>query len=286
MARREFARGPSIFQRSFRELGHALGYFVFPHALIDEREGLSGAEKLILDGYGLMVVINHFSKRDGIQAAISMCDNRVFKKKPILLPIGLHQFEQHREVQVLAPISGVQLMPISTRNTVEFVSEEYGEMEDWPEEIIERYERGKGMREYMDGAVQMVNAGGIVIVAAQGRRRESLGEAPEEHTMGALLAYGWGRIDIDRVAILCVGLSIPGETDYSEENAGGLNWRRLYEIRVGNVNTLKQALSSAYGKDVGGELDPKEYREARRQFDQWVYSQLRELVPEEYGGQG
>jgi hypothetical protein len=80
--------------------------------------------------------------------------------------------------------------------------------------------------------------------------------------LGAALDAG-----VQRVALLFMGLSIPGATTYDRRVVGGLNLFRRYEARYGMPVTLSRALEEAGGREG---------------LDAWAFARLAELVPDVY----
>lgn len=225
---------------------------LIPARVVHDSGGLQRAETLASTGYGLLVLMNHFSLRDGLQILHFLYGSDILRRRATLAPAASHHLEGS-PLPVLAERVGVRLLPVAS-----------------PEAVARhRLAPGSGTSPvvYAREAIATLKAGGIVLLAPQAGRRPLLGE-PQMHPVSLLLAQAQ-RQRVRNVALLFIGLGIAGVTDYALEKVGGLNPCRRYEICVGHTFTLAEALESA------GKL---------RQVDAWAYRQLRNWVPATYRG--
>lgn len=208
------------------------------------------ADRLLAQGYGVVTVINHFSRRDPVQILALLMGDHVVSNRPFLAPVAFHQ--QSRLVQTLADSFALQLAPVVTGHT--------------RRRLKERTPRQTGLDRYLASAVATLGSGGLVLLAPQGRRRALLGAPPFGRPMQLLLGAALDA-GVERVALLFIGLSIPDATTYDRRVVGGLNLFRRYEARYGMPVTLRQALEEAEGREG---------------LDAWAFARLARLVPPVY----
>lgn len=241
----------STLHRRWRHMGAWICRHVFvPAGAVNRDASMAATGRLLEQGHGVLIVINHFSRRDPVQVLALLMGDRVVSDRPFLAPVAFHQ--QSRLVQTLADSFVLQLAPVVTGHTRRRMKEKA------PQE--------SGLERYLASAVESLRTGGVVLLAPQGRRRALLGAPPfgrpMELLLGAALDAG-----LERVALLFMGLSIPGTTTYDRRVVGGLNLFRQYEARYGMPVTLRQALEEAGGREG---------------LDRWTFDRLAGLVPPAY----
>ena len=221
-----------------------------PTRCVHDAGGLQRAASLARSGYGTLVLMNHFSLRDGLQVLHLLFSNGTLCRRPTLAPAAVHHL-QGSSLPRLADRVGVRLLPIATPESVE----RHG------------LSPGSGVSPlcYARQAITTLDVGGIVLLAPQVGRRPALG-TPRSRPVSLLMAQAHRR-HVHDIALLFVGLGIEGETDYRLDRVGGLNLCRRYEVRIGHTFTLDEALEAAGGL---------------RQLDDWTYRQLRNWVPAAY----
>lgn len=241
-------------QRLLRRVGVGLATFILPCFVVDENGGFARAESLLDDGYGLIVLLNHFSTRDGPQVLCLLGRNRTMRRRTFVGPVAYHQWHEHGLlVRVLTDLFAIRLFPVVTPSA--------GKVHGL------RDRQGDGLGAYLRAASAGLKQGKIVLLAPQARRCERLGVPPHGRPVAKLLAQA--RADkVQRVALVFIGLSIPHEEDYSRSNVGGMNFSTLYEARVGPTFTVDEALREAQGISA---------------VDDWVFARLGDLVPAAYG---
>lgn len=241
-------------QRLLRRVGAGFTTFILPCFVVDADGGLTRAESLLDAGYGLVVLLNHFSTRDGPQVLSLLGRNRTMRRRTFLGPVAHHQWRRHGLlVRVLTNLFAIRLFPVVTPHAEKM----YGP----------RQRQGDGLRAYLWAASAGLKQGNIVLLAPQARRRQHLGAPPRGRPVAKLLAQA--RADkVQHIALVFVGLSIPHEDDYSRDNVGGMNFSTLYEARFGPTFTVDEALRESQGM---------------ASVDDWVFARLRDLVPPAYG---
>ena len=243
-----------LIKRLLRRVGVGLATFILPSFIVDQNGGFARAASLLDEGYGLVVLVNHFSTRDGPQALGLLGRHPTMRRRIFVGPVADHQWRQHRlPVRLLTALFAIRLFPVVTPSA--------GEADG------RRRRQGDGLADYLRAASAGLKEGSIVLLAPQARRRPRLGVPPPGRPIAKLLTQIRAD-DVRRVAFLFIGLSIPHEDDYSRRNAGGMNFGKLYEARVGPTVTIEEALREARGVSA---------------VDDWVFGRLRELVPAAYG---
>lgn len=210
---------------------------------------LSDPRCMFINGRGLVVLMNHFSYRDPLQVGAWLASNPVSGRRLITAPVADH----HRSsfVEIFADIFGVQLCPVVTARTVELTGENCS--------------RGAGIRAYLDTAVDTLGAGGIILLAPQGRRMGRLGR-PSGRPVANILLHAQ-RKKIDDFGLICVGMSLPGTKDYERKGVSGFNLFRKVDFYVGHPISASEAERKSGGID---------------HIDAWIFDRLSELLPVEY----
>lgn len=222
---------------------------LLPAHLVGGEEQLAQTEALVEEGYGLLVLMNHFSKRDGFQVLRLLYSRPSLRRRPTLVPVASHLAGP--AVQTLARLNDVDLALMTTPEAVAKLGLDPASGED--------------ALAYARRAVATLAGGGIVLLAPQAGRQPALG-APQMRVTSLLLAQA-RRKRVTNVALLFFGLGLLDADAYPLAEVGGLNLGRPYLIRVSSPITFESALA-----DAGG----------LRQLDRWVFAQLHPLVPPAY----
>lgn len=241
----------SSWQTKFRHMTAICAGYLLRNSLVDEKGALAAAEQFLDDGYGLIMVINHFFQRDGLQVVHLLFNSSTMRQRPIVAPVALHH--HGATVRYFANKLDLQLQPIVTDGTIRFLGDEVN--------------RGDGLAEYFMAAIECLRQGGIVLVDPQASRQITMG-LPTHQPMGSLMAQA-KRCGVNRLALMFIGLGLRGATDYTTDNAGGFNIHRVYELRLGETLPADVVINL-----VGG----------RRYVDGRIFEYLRQLVPVAYGG--
>lgn len=225
-------------------------------ALPQERQdadsnGLARAEQLHQEGYGIIVLINHFSRTDPIHAMEAMVKSPEFANQRISAPIAKHQAVTG--IVGLGQATGIMLHEVVTQQTIES-AEKKGKTQN--------LKLGDGNMPYVRDATQTLLDGGIVIMAPQATRRPILEFDPQKQPVRALLL--WARNN-PKIAIHFIALGIEGLGDYSKKR--GTNIGTRYQIIHGPTFKRSEAEEQAGGgKDI----------------DRWAFEELVKIVPKEY----
>jgi hypothetical protein len=235
-----------------RHTGASLGSLVLRCRLVDEEGGWSRAESLLEQGYGLIALMNHFSVRDAPQALALLARSRVMRQRPYIAPAASHQVAVYEGlVRFFTALFAIELCPVVTPFR--------GPNGTSREEIR------ANNNAYRARTAAVLQEGGLMLLAPQAHRSPRLG-TPRGRAVAKLLEQFSPR-STPHVALLFMGLGIPGVTDYAREQVGGLNLAKRYEARIGATFTVEEALKAQPDLDA---------------IDDWVFAQLRTVVPRSY----
>ena len=208
---------------------------------------LARAEILLEQGYGLIVAFNHFSKRDPFQVLKEMFSNKTILGKQIVSPIALHQ--SNESLIKIAASHGIRMHDIVTQDTLD-TGKNRG------------LEKGEGLIEFTQDALDCLASGGIVMIPPQEGRRVALGP-PERRTINTLLAQAKRR-KIENIAVMTLGLGFANSSDYSKR---GFNSFRQYTVGIGHTFKMEELLAAAGGSG---------------KVDDFLYQELAINVPSDY----
>lgn len=227
---------------------------VFPSDIEIRGDGFGRAEDLLEDGWGLVVLINHFSNRDPVEVLKDIIwKNPIMRGKQILGPMAYHQYSL--AVNIVCKLFGVEPRPLVTAETLQRKPN-----------VGHPLMYGSGR--YITDAIIALQNGGIVLVAPQTTRKERL-DIPEYPTVAYFLHHARQK-KLEHVAYMLVGLGIMGVQDYSKGNVGGINLLRNYSVSIGLTLTQGELVAGAKKNNMSP--------------DKFVYDHLAPLVPEAYRG--
>lgn len=236
---------------AMRRLGAPLVAPLLPGRIEANRGGLQRAGFLAGSGMGVLVLINHFSLRDGFDTFRLLFAHPALRRLPMLAPAASH-LVQRRSIDLLATLFAVDIAPMTSP------------------EAVARYgldpSSGQNVMAYSRAAIERLAGGGLVLVAPQVGRRPCLAPPEGMRPVSLLLAQA-RRKRVADFCLLFVGLGLAGARAYSVETTGGLNLGQRYELRVGEAFTLDETIRLAGGL---------------RKVEGWVYEQLAPLVPAAY----
>ena len=209
--------------------------FLGSEVITGEEDGMKKFEQLLLEGYGGIILLKHFSLRDPFQIIRDTLRRKALIRRKALAPMALHQV--YPLLKSVAGMLEIKIDPIATDNTVnKFI--EKGKTPPSPNE---------GLRGFTADAIGMLRQGGILYIAPEGERKDHL-EQYSNRTIGTLLAE-LKRARLSNVAFLFVDMRLSGrEENYWGEK--GLNLLDTYETRIGRALTLDQVMEMA-GEEFG-----------------------------------
>jgi hypothetical protein len=138
-----------------RSLAREIATLVFPCQVLDEQRSMIRFDQMLDQGYGFIVLMNHFSKRDALQVLALLFGTPAVISQPILAPVAYHQFNPL--FHFCSKRMALQLCPIVTARTVELLGSSYIQ--------------GSGLAAYVSMAMNCLGLGGVLLLAPQGSRR-------------------------------------------------------------------------------------------------------------------
>lgn len=252
LAQSELPKKLQISRRLGRAALHAP--FLRERTIHADPKGLSRAEELNKEGYGILVLINHPSRRDPVQAMGSIAKSEQFENKPITGPIAAHQ-TMNGNVPKFAEKLGVKLHKVVTQKTID-------------EGKNDGHALGFGSIAYVKDATRTLRAGGIAVMAPQGTREPVLDYHGQE-SVQELLKMAGNRNPHIAIHFMAFGYKgfwgIKPLDDYSKRK--GLNPFRRYDAIHGPTYTLEEA---------------KILAEKQQNMDAWAFAELARIVPPGY----
>lgn len=215
----------------------------------DTNGSIEKAKDVLKRGQGLMIIINHFSGKDPIQAIREVFRYPVMNDKKVIAPIAVHT--DNPMVHFVGKITDTAPKPIVTQKTIDAGKNNGRPLND-------------GMKEYLEDSINLLKKGGIVVLAPQGTRMPHLGQ-PNSPTIGTLMAAA-KRNKLENFAFLFIGFGMKDVDDYSKKTK--LNPRDRYTVNIGSLLMSEEILARAEGKF--------------KNVDAVIYDELRKAVPENY----
>lgn len=231
--------------------------FLRSEVITSEVCGMEKFEQLLLEGYGGIILLKHFSLKDPVQIIRDTLRNKALIRREALTPVATHQV--YPLLKSVAGMLDIKIDPIVTDNTVRRFREK-GRASPGLNE---------GLRDFTADAIGMLRRGAILYMAPEGERRDHL-EEYSNRPMGTLLA-ALKRAGLSNVIFLFVDTRLAGR----EENywgKRGLNLLDRYETRIGRALTLDEVMEMAGGKFGNVDSDvilPEMRRTAAIQRPRW-----------------
>lgn len=242
-----------ILRHALRKVATVLpGAVIFRNEKPRNLDGLERAKELSKKGYGVIVVINHFSLKDPPQVGKLLFETQGLGSKKIHFPIAYHMYKMHRHGydKILGRLFGITFKPVVTKSTID-----KGKNDGLP--------LHSGGKEFLQKALGGLEKGEIVVIAPQETRQPFLGELAEKG-IGTLIA-GAKRNNL-KIALLFIGLGIENVTDYSEME--DFNRFKKYKVNIGECFTNDEVM-----EQVNGDF---------RKVDNFVFRNLYEVVLPNY----
>ncbi|MCL5784589.1 MAG: hypothetical protein M1142_04535 [Patescibacteria group bacterium] len=216
---------------------------------------LTALNEALAEGNGAIGLTPHFSKGDFLADLVALnLNSKEARRRPTRIPIAAHQRPFY--LDILCGLGDVSLATIITGDTRLKENELKTKGKPIPWRNINPTE---AMNDYLDTSIEELEQGGLVFLAPQGGRRDSLRPFRGGPLSRLMDRAGEKGVNPDKIPVFSVGLEIEGVTDYS--NLKGLNLWRKYTLTLGR--TVKR------GKIKGD-------------IDQWAYESMLELAPEAY----
>lgn len=218
-----------------RAIGAVLGPVVFRSETIMEpgQNGMRDFEDKLLEGYGGIIVLKHFSLKDPPQVMKDIVfSSPVMRSREVIVPNALHQI--YPGLIGFARFLGIAIAPIVTENT-----RKRAEQKGKPVP-----ELNGGLAEFTRSALSVLSRGGIVALAPEAERRSSL-EPYGKPTIGLILLAAQ-RLKIEDIALLSIDLRLVGREGYWGKK--GFNPLDKYEVRIGRTLTMQEVVAMANGR--------------------------------------
>lgn len=248
--------------QGLRLVARAVTALPFKKTFSNPENRLQRMEQLAEDGYGSLILINHFSKGEFSRVIGAMFANSALGDREYLLPVALHQ--DRGWYHPVGRLIGVSLYQIISPDTIKF-AEENPTKSKKIEEFLTREGGSSLMHAYVERGLEVLDQGGVVIMAPQGARRPYLESVTS--AVGLLLGRAKDK-NKDKIAITFLGVSIPGVEDYSQEGMQGYHLGEMYELNAGTTITASEMQSRADGKS--------------RMINQITLEELTKVVPSNY----
>jgi hypothetical protein len=251
---------PQRHHRIVREGLSALVEHVFPTTFQEQNNSVEMFNYYMDDGYGMIIVMPHFSKREGVNALLSLGKRSPqLIRSEIVIPIARHQYKQPGIF--VGGLAQAHYVPIITPDTEEYAValKDAGKKVPWEEENQRRM-----YVEYLKAAEHALQANGVVAIAPQGGRKARLHEFE-----GDPISHLLGRTKHNpKVALALLGAEVVGFETYDPVVVGGYNRKEHYIITLGDVLTKATLIDSA--KTMG------------RTIDQEIAVRMNDLAPQAY----
>lgn len=246
--------------------------FLFPSEIVQKHEGaLEKAEKLLSEGYGLITIFNHWSKRDPaevIKALTSLLPHALFVD--MHAPVGKHQWKFY--IAAISEFWGVAASPITTPDT----------LREWrrqkPPRLVNKDEAEKEYQAYLQTAAEILELGGILFVAPQAGRKSRMTAFPGD-PIGSIV-YFTREQGFEKIAFLPIGIGEKGRTDYS---ASGFNFGHTYTLSIGECMALSEIEEELTQRNQSINQQRSQQPNLRLiTVDNVIYEQLNTVVPDAY----
>ena len=216
-------------------------------------ERLNKPREISRSGTGLVIVPNHFSRKEPVQVLQVPFGDGLMRTREVLIPIAKHQ--RMFVIDVFSPLFGIKPRYIVTKETVERAKRKNMQMP-----VL-----NDGLAEFTSDVFDSLRKGGITIIFPQGTRRSELGTADDNPPTISTFLLKAKRKGV-KLGFLFVGVDAHGIKDYGK--AGGYNLFKKYTLTIGNTLTDEEMLERAEGN----------FRNA----DKIVYEELATLVSSRY----
>lgn len=253
-----------LSQKALRKTARfALEPWFLPSEAIHLSDGMQRAEELHKDGYGILALITHFSRRDPEQAMDVFMRSREFQHTPITGPIAHHQTVRG----LVPPVGrklGVEMHPVVTKQTLEKAL-----TAGKPENLT----LGQGTFGYIKAATRALQNGEVVIMAPQGTREPHLEHTGQDSVNGLLRI---AERKTPKIGIHLLSFGIPGTADYGQRR--GFNFFKSYDVYHGPTFTLQEALGASADYSARKGLEGS----GMDNIDSFVFDEFRKIVPASY----
>lgn len=227
----------------------------FPRLIIDATNELKKAEASALAGRGLVIPFTHFSLRDAMEVNRSLVfTNPILKNRRAINPLSHHHY--NRLMEFMASFYSGDFYPIVNSSTLS-------------KKGFAHLPRGKGLSEFMTACITILTTGGVVPLAVNATRKETLDAHDRQRPVGYLIA-SMQAAGVDQYGFLLVGFAIKNATTYRKNEVGGMNYGKTCIINIARYYSLDELLGRP---EVCGKASV---------VDTFIRSELSRVVPKEY----
>lgn len=223
---------------------------IFPTEELDSesKANLKLAHEMLIDGYGMIVPINHFAKPEFFYLFSTLFRDSEFSRRGGLMALGAHEYRWF--ITYFASLVGVDTMPIVVPSSIKAMGTKAGSI-------------GKGLNAYMEAGSERLAHGGTDLAVPQGQREPRLGE-PRSTLIYDLLSEAQDQ-GAEKLAVMPAGIGLVGDANYEDR---GFHFFERGVVRFRQPRTYEFILA------VCGE-NPKG-------IEKFVFDELRQAVPENY----
>ncbi len=228
---------------------------------IVNKENLKKADDMINSGRGIVIIANHFSKREPVEFFSVAFASKTMRKTKIVYPVALHQ---KTLINPVGKVLGADPYYVVTDQSIESAERKWVKN---PSKNITIPKATAGVPEFTQAALENMRNGGITIMFPQGTREPQL-HSPVTNPAMLNIFLNAKRKHIP-FGVLVVGIDAAGITDYRKEKK--FNIGKKYTYTIGETYTDEEFIEKAGGL---------------RNVDQFALSEIEKLVSPLYAGRG
>lgn len=245
---------------------------IFPTELTPYNDAIEEAHALQEQGYSFIVPYNHYSYREPIDVMSTLLSlGKGFETAPYLSPLALHQRKPY--IPVLSYLTDIPVTDIVTKDTVE--RKKNFEKQSLSQKSVNLLKKvshqdvikpkslrlNHGLLDYIDQGSDVLAQQGIVFIAPQGGRRNSLGE-PAGRAIEMLINSAKKK-GVEKLAIWPMGILLQNTTTFDESTAK-FNFGKTVDIKFGVPLTNDELSIFVKENPIAnepGEIDRQVFRE-------------------------
>ncbi len=228
---------------------------------IINKENLKKADDMINSGRGIVIIANHFSKREPVEFFSVAFASKTMRKTKIVYPVALHQ---KTPINPVGRILGAEPYYVVTDQSIESAEKKWLKN---PSRNITIPKATAGVPEFTQAAINNMREGGITIMFPQGTRESQL--YPPITNPAMLNIFLNAKRKHIPFGVLVVGIDAAGITDYNKSKK--FNIGKKYTYSIGETYTDEEFIEKAGGI---------------RNVDQFALSEIEKLVSPLYAGKG
>lgn len=227
----------------------------YPSVITDPYNSLSKAKSSVKSGRGLVIVFTHFSLRDAMDVnRVLVYRDPIFRDREVVNPLAYYQYGWF--LKLVGFLFHGNFCPIVNDSTLK-------------KKGYEHLPKGMGLKEFAQKSNNILKNAGLVTLALNATRRESLGLNDTQKPVGYFIASqkSLGFVDFD---ILTVAFKAENVKKYTRDIVGGMNLNRKFTVIVGKYYSVVNLLKNS---QVNHKLS---------NIDTFLRSEFAHFVPKEY----